>query len=59
MFVEAVLWIAGTGSPWRDLPVRFGHWHRVYVRCHRGCPKGSWAKLLAAVVMSRTWNIRE
>jgi len=31
-FVEAVLWIARTGSPWRDLPAEFGHWHRVYVR---------------------------
>jgi transposase len=28
-FVEAVLWIARTGSPWRDLPEVFGHWHRI------------------------------
>ena len=24
LFVEAVLWIARTGSPWRDLPRQFG-----------------------------------
>ncbi|MEA3150953.1 MAG: hypothetical protein QOD56_1892 [Gammaproteobacteria bacterium] len=24
LFVEAVLWIARTGSPWRDLPESFG-----------------------------------
>ena len=29
LFVEAVLWIIRTGSPWRDLPADFGHWHRV------------------------------
>lgn len=32
LFLEAVLWIARTGSPWRDLSEYFGHWHRVYVR---------------------------
>ena len=32
LFVEAVLWVARTGSPWRDLPDSYGHWHRVYAR---------------------------
>jgi transposase len=45
-FIEAVLWIARTGSPWRDLPVCFGHRHRGY---HRWCHKGPWTKLLEAV----------
>ncbi len=48
LFVEAVLWIARTGSPWRDLLACFGHWHRVYVGYHRSRDKGTWAKLLAA-----------
>ena len=26
LFLEAVLWIARTGSPWRDLPEVFGNW---------------------------------
>ena len=25
LFLEAVLWIARTGSPWRDMPKEFGH----------------------------------
>ena len=32
LFLEAVLWIARTGSPWRDLPERFGHWNTVFTR---------------------------
>jgi len=31
-FVEAVLWIVRTGSPWRDLPPLFGNWHTVFKR---------------------------
>lgn len=50
LFLEAVLWIARTGAPWRDLPDCFGQWHRVYVHYHRWCHKGIWCKVLEAVV---------
>jgi transposase len=32
LFVEAVLWIARTGSPWRDLPTVFGKWNTAFKR---------------------------
>jgi transposase len=35
MFVEAVLWIVRTGSPWRDLPKVFGEWNSVVRRFSR------------------------
>lgn len=32
MFIEGVLWIARTGSPWRDLPPEFGKWNTQFRR---------------------------
>jgi transposase len=34
-FLEAVLYPARTGLPWRDLPDDFGHWEAVYHRFRR------------------------
>ena len=47
LFVEAVLYRFRAGIPWRDLPARFGHWHRVYVRFNRWSKKGIWRKIFA------------
>lgn len=49
MFVEAVLWIARTGSPWRDLPEEFGRWHTVYIRFSRWRRKGVWERVAQAL----------
>lgn len=45
LFLEGVLWIARTGSPWRDLPEQFGFWGNVYVRYNRWCRSGIWIQL--------------
>jgi transposase len=42
LFIDAVLWIAKTGSPWRDLPERFGNWNSVWRRFDRWARKGVW-----------------
>ena len=34
-YVEAVLWIVRTGSPWRDLPAYFGKWNTTFKRFRR------------------------
>jgi transposase len=46
-FVEAVLYLARTGCPWRDLPTRFGRWDAVYQRFRRWERKGYWRALFA------------
>ena len=45
LFIDAVLWIAKTGAPWRDLPERLGNWNSVWKRFSRWAHKGVWAKL--------------
>ncbi|WP_284241861.1 IS5 family transposase [Neomesorhizobium albiziae] len=49
MFVEAVLWIVRTGSPWRDLPDVFGDWNSVFRRFSRWSHKGVWWRIFAAM----------
>ena len=49
LFVDAVLWVARTGSPWRDLPSEFGEWNSVYVRFSRWAKKGVWESLFNAL----------
>jgi transposase len=44
-FIEAVLWIARTGSPWRDLPPQAGNWNHVYVRFRTWEKRGVWKRL--------------
>jgi transposase len=44
-FIEAVLYVARTGLPWRDLPGEFGHWDAVYNRFRRWEARGIWRQL--------------
>ena len=52
LFVDAVLWIARTGSPWRDLPDEFGNWNSVFQRFRRWAKKGVWESFFKALVES-------
>jgi transposase len=45
LLIEAVLYLARTGIPWRDLPAEFGRWDAVYNRFRRWERRGIWRQL--------------
>ena len=49
LFVEAVLWIARTGAPWRDLPHAFSKWYSIYTRFWRWAQNGVWERIFKAL----------
>ncbi len=49
LFVEGVLWIVRTGSPWRELPKEFGNWNSVFQRFRRWAHKGVFESLFKSL----------
>ena len=49
LFVDAVLYRAKTGVPWRDLPERFGPWKSVYNRFSNWSRRGVWKHIYKAL----------
>jgi transposase len=49
LLVDAVLWIARTGAPWRDLPPELGNWNSTWRRFDRWSARGVWERLFAAL----------
>lgn len=49
LFVDAVLYVARTGIPWRDLPERLGNWNATWRRFDRWSRAGVWEKVFEAL----------
>jgi transposase len=47
--LNAMLWVARTGAPWRDLPEYYGSWSTVYSRFRRWQIAGIWDRILEHV----------
>src|SRR5674536_299327 len=45
LFVDAVIWKFRVGTPWRDLPERFGGWCNTHKRFSRWAVSGVWESL--------------
>lgn len=45
LFIDAVLWIIGNKSIWRDLPSEFGKWNTTYMRFRRWNECDVWRQL--------------
>ena len=47
--INGILWILGTGAPWRDLPERYGPWQTVYGRFNQWREDGLWQRIFEQV----------
>ena len=44
-----ILWVARTGSSWREMPEEFGKWERAYRRYELWLKQGLWERILRAL----------
>ncbi|MCG3123901.1 MAG: hypothetical protein GIKADHBN_02339 [Phycisphaerales bacterium] len=49
LMFDGILWVLRTGSPWRDLPERYGKWGSVYHRFNRWRKDGTFDRVLKAL----------
>ena len=48
--INGIAWVKRTGSPWRDMPERYGPWKTAHLRLRRWAEDGTWARLKAHVM---------
>lgn len=50
-FINAVVYALKTGTPWRDLPERFGKWKTIYNRFYNWSKAGHFERIFKALQM--------
>lgn len=56
--MNGMFFILRTGSPWRDLPERYGPYTTVYNRFNRWRKAGIWDKLMDAIVKAHGGDVQ-
>ena len=49
--VNAILWLARTGAPWRFLPRVYGSWGAIWQQFRRWWDSGVWARAMSRLVL--------
>jgi len=47
--IDGIRWRTRVGSPWRDVPARYGPWQTVYGLFRRWQRNGTWARILTGL----------
>jgi transposase len=61
--IDGIRWRTRTGTPWRDVPARYGHWRTVYGLLRTWQRDGTWKKILTALQVRAdgagliTWDV--
>lgn len=42
--INGIAWVKRTGSPWRDMPERYGPWKTAHERFRRWADDGTWTR---------------
>jgi transposase len=47
--INGILWRLRTGTPWRDVPEKYGDWNTIYRRFLRWSKSGVWESVATAL----------
>ena len=56
--LNGIFWVLGMGTPWRDLPERYGPYTTCYNRFNRWRKAGVWDRLMDAVTTAYDGDIQ-
>lgn len=56
--LNGIFWVLRSGSPWRDLPERYGPYTTVYNRFNRWQKAGIWDTLMDAIIKAHDGRVQ-